>query len=165
VLLGLLSDTHDNLHLLQKALAIFRRENPDVLIHCGDITQPETLAVLNDFPLHCAFGNMDVERDALRRTIQSLHPENEAAPLLKLSLDGHAIAVLHGDKRRLLDEMIHGGQFAYVLHGHTHQRRDEMVGVTRVINPGALSRARWGSPSCALLDLARDDLRVMDIQP
>ena len=49
----------------------------------------------------------------------------------------------------------------YLLHGHTHETRDERVGRTRVVNPGALSRA--ARYTCALLDPRSDALRFLEI--
>ena len=59
-----------------------------------------------------------------------------------LELGGKRVAVIHGDdyklKQRLLSEQRHD----YLFQGHTHLRADETVGRTRVINPGALHRAK-----------------------
>jgi len=161
--IGLLSDTHDNLQNLLKALDIFQQEQPDLLIHCGDITDPETISLVEGFPLYCVFGNMDTQHDELRRVVQDLHPENRAEPMLELEVGCHKLAVVHGDHRRTLQHLIHSGDYAYVFHGHTHRRRDERVGSTHVVNPGALSGPRWGSPSIAMLDVERDIVRIIDV--
>jgi predicted phosphodiesterase len=42
----------------------------------------------------------------------------------------------------------------YVLHGHTHRANDVSIAGLRIINPGALFRAR--PHTVATLDLARD---------
>ena len=49
----------------------------------------------------------------------------------------------------------------YILHGHTHCKRDERIGRCRVINPGALHRAN--PKSVATLDTASDTLTFHDI--
>jgi predicted phosphodiesterase len=49
----------------------------------------------------------------------------------------------------------------YVLHGHTHVTRDERIGKTRIINPGALCRA--AKKTVATLDLAADVLTFHDL--
>ena len=53
-----------------------------------------------------------------------------------------------------------------MVHGHTHVRRDERIGVgggktVRVINPGALQRAR--EKSVAVLDTERDEVRFVAV--
>jgi len=35
----------------------------------------------------------------------------------------------------------------FLLHGHTHVPRDEMVGETRVLNPGTVGKADKGAPA------------------
>ena len=49
----------------------------------------------------------------------------------------------------------------YLLHGHTHCRRDERLDGTRVINPGALGGVQYESRSLCVLDLDTDDLDVI----
>ncbi|HEY2414087.1 MAG TPA: metallophosphoesterase family protein, partial [Pirellulaceae bacterium] len=51
------------------------------------------------------------------------------------------IAFLHGDDERLLAETIRAGKHDLVCHGHTHVVRQEKIGKTLVLNPGALYRA------------------------
>jgi predicted phosphodiesterase len=60
-----------------------------------------------------------------------------------------------------MDRLLAAQEHDYLLHGHTHVRRDERVGKTRVINPGALHRA--AEKTVALLDLAADRLEYLRI--
>jgi len=163
MILGLLSDTHDNLPNVLKALAIFQQEKPDALIHCGDITDPDTVTLLHPYRLYCAFGNMDFQQDALRQAIRRLDEDNRAGLVLELDFNGIAAAVSHGHQREVLEELIHSGRYAYVFHGHTHRRRDERIGATRVINPGALSGVRSGKASVACLNLVQDELQFFEL--
>jgi predicted phosphodiesterase len=49
----------------------------------------------------------------------------------------------------------------YLLHGHSHEVRDERVGRTRIINPGALCRA--ARYTAAILDPDADALEVLEV--
>jgi predicted phosphodiesterase len=49
----------------------------------------------------------------------------------------------------------------YLLHGHTHVTRDERVGKTRLINPGALFRA--ARYTAAVLDPSSDDVELIEV--
>ena len=49
----------------------------------------------------------------------------------------------------------------YLCHGHSHEQRDERVGATRVLNPGALFRA--SVYSVALLDTDTDAVRFINL--
>ena len=56
------------------------------------------------------------------------------------------------DDHRLLRDLENSGHFDFIFHGHTHQAADRRVGKTRIINPGALHRAR--PKTFVVLDLA-----------
>ena len=47
--------------------------------------------------------------------------------------------------------------------GHTHRRRDQTIGRTRVINPGALGGVRWQRRSFCILDLATGEARFVKL--
>ena len=79
------------------------------------------------------------------------------------SLEGKKIAFLHGDDQRLLHDVEHSGHFDYLFYGHTHQAAERRTGPTRVINPGALHRAR--PKTMVLLDLATGALESVMVAP
>ena len=62
----------------------------------------------------------------------------------------------HGTKSKILNGAIQSNKYDYILTGHTHQKRDDKVGKTRIINPGALFRVY--PCTVALLDLENDKL-------
>ncbi len=49
MVIGILSDTHNNVENTRKALEIFRRENIRRLFHCGDITRPDVVYLFSGF--------------------------------------------------------------------------------------------------------------------
>jgi hypothetical protein len=61
--------------------------------------------------------------------------------------------MIHGHQEGKLRRLINAGEYAYVVHGHTHRRSDRRIGPTRVINPGALGGMRWQQRSFCILDL------------
>ena len=49
--IAIISDTHDNLANFKKAISLIKKEKIKILIHCGDIFEPETIKeALKDFP-------------------------------------------------------------------------------------------------------------------
>ncbi|MEM3980825.1 MAG: YfcE family phosphodiesterase, partial [Ignisphaera sp.] len=48
--LGIMSDSHDNLPAIDKALKVFRDQDVDLLIHLGDIISPFALSKVLEFP-------------------------------------------------------------------------------------------------------------------
>jgi hypothetical protein len=79
-----------------------------------------------------------------------------------LVIDGKVLVFQHGhvpaDMQRALAEGVD-----FLCHGHTHVPRDERVGRTRIINPGALHRA--SKHTAALLDLPAGRLRFVAVPP
>ncbi|MEE9212757.1 MAG: metallophosphoesterase family protein, partial [Phycisphaeraceae bacterium] len=73
---GVISDTHDRLPPLRRAVALFERLKVGALFHAGDfvapfaakIIAPEVLSV----PLHCIYGNNDGEREGLKAILPNL---------------------------------------------------------------------------------------------
>ena len=140
VTLAVLSDTHGHLAYLNEALGMLEAFAPALILHCGDIGSPEIIERLAPWPTHYVFGNCDVDLPALRATMERVgHVCHERRG--QLDVAGRRIAFVHGDDAADLHTAIHSGAFDLVCHGHTHQRRIEQHGATRVLNPGALYRA------------------------
>ncbi len=161
MLLGLLSDTHNATAATQAALAIFRREGVTRLLHCGDITSGDIVLLFAGWEVTFALGNMDKQPADLAAAARQI---GCAPPRLSVDLvvDGFPIALLHGHDG--LEQAIRSGAYRYVIHGHTHLRRDERLGGTRVINPGALGGLRREPRSVAVLDVAADLLRFIPVE-
>jgi predicted phosphodiesterase len=81
-------------------------------------------------------------------------------PMGEITIDGKRIAFTHGHLYECVKQALASG-VDYLLFGHTLEVRDERIGRTRVINPGALHRA--ARYTAALLDPGADSLRVIDI--
>jgi putative phosphoesterase len=160
MLLALLSDTHDNEPTTRAALQLLKPFNPDAYLHAGDLVSPSMLALFDGLPFHFVYGNNEWDLTTLktRALARGMFCHEHVADF---TFEGKRIAMAHGHEHGRLERLIHSGDFAYVIHGHTHVRKDARLGPTRIINPGALQRAR--TKSVALLDLARDDLRFLEL--
>lgn len=138
--IAILSDSHDALARVSKALTLARARGAELVIHCGDITSPTVVHLFEEWPAHFVFGNCDWDRaalaEAMREAGATLH-ENFG----HLEIDGKNLAFLHGHEPGLMDDLLQSGAYDYLFHGHTHVAVDHVKGSTRVINPGALQRA------------------------
>ena len=160
--IGVISDTHDDLRAIEQALEVLRAEDVAILLHCGDLCSPAALEALSGFDAWVARGNMDRHPGlaaAARHSIGSAR----LAELHRLTLDGQAAALLHGHRQDDLRGLVSAGLYAYIFHGHTHCRRDQRIGTTRVINPGALGGIRWQQRSFCILDLTADRVDFVKI--
>ncbi len=160
--IGIISDTHDNLRNLEAALTVLRAEGVTQVFHCGDICSPATVRALAGFDLWVAQGNMD-RSFGLAQAITDISGAGRFAWLHRLVLGGYPVAMLHGDNEEVLGNIISSGEYAYVLHGHTHRRRDQVLGRTHVINPGALGGTRHQSRSFCILDLETGQCRFVEV--
>ena len=74
--LGILSDTHNHTQNLKRAISLFRSRGIYTLIHCGDMTSPNTAELLTDFRVIAVTGNMDMNTGRLEGILKQLNPEN-----------------------------------------------------------------------------------------
>ena len=148
--IGIVSDTHGNRLMVNLALADLRERGITTILHCGDIDDPETVALFRGFTTHFVFGNCDIDQAALRAAMAdidaTLHDHFGS-----IELEGVKLAFTHGDNQVLLRDVERSGYYDFLFYGHTHQAEEHHSGATRVINPGALHRAK--PKTCLVLDL------------
>jgi len=159
--IGLLSDTHNNLTNLQAALSAFRAESIATLIHCGDITSPETAASLGGFRVIHVIGNGDYASGEIRRVLLDLNPLSSSALSFSGEIDQVPLAAAHGHQPRQVELLAASGRFQYVFTGHSHRRRDEILGATRILNPGSLGGLKAEERSVCVLDLSTGQARFI----
>lgn len=142
MLLGVISDTHGHIPNTRAAVQMLDTLGVETVLHCGDIGSPEIVPLLSRWPTYFVLGNVDGGSQAavLERAIQQAG-QTCLGRFGSIELDGVAIALIHGDDWQLLDQTISEQKHALVCHGHTHVPRQERVGKTLVLNPGALYRA------------------------
>jgi hypothetical protein len=79
--------------------------------------------------------------------------------VLKLERAGRTFRLIHIPPRN-------PGGADFLIHGHTHVPRDEMVNGTRVLNPGTIGKPNKGvPPSWAWLDVGPDGTVTWTIVP
>lgn len=160
--IGIIADTHDDLHNLERALATLRGEGVMTILHCGDVCGPDVVRALEGFDVWIAQGNMDRSAN-LAPAVEATFGRGRLAWMHTVSLDGYRLALIHGDNDEVLGNLVASGEYAWVLHGHTHRRRDHRVGRTRAINPGALGGTRRERRSFCILDLASGEARFVEL--
>lgn len=153
MIVGILSDSHGHRDVVRRALALFDDAGAEDLIHCGDVGGIDVFECLAGRPCTFVWGNCDDPLPDLERHVTALGlPLPQGVPT-RLTLGGKTFAVFHGHERGF-HTAESDPDTDYVLHGHSHRCRDERVGGARIINPGALYRAR--PLTVATLDVARD---------
>ncbi len=157
--IGILSDTHDQVHRTRTAVAKLMEGGAETLIHCGDLTIAEVAEECSVLPCYFVFGNCDHDRESLRAAMT----RGGGVCLERgglISLGGRRLAVTHGDSDQELRRLA-ALEPDYLFSGHTHVASDVQKGPTRWINPGALHRASvW---TVALLDIASNRVSLLPI--
>ncbi|MGB1124422.1 MAG: metallophosphoesterase family protein [Phycisphaeraceae bacterium] len=165
--LGLLSDTHGRAETARDAVDLLLEHGADMLIHLGDVGSAEVIDTLaathpstgQQIESHLVFGNCDWEAQSLSRYAQDLGVIVHD-PAGDIVVDNKRLIFTHGHFGHVLQHAVETGS-DYLLHGHTHEKRDETIGQTRVINPGALHRAK--RHTVALLTPGTGQLQVLEV--
>ncbi len=166
MLLGLLSDTHNNLRRTEEALSRLREAEVDRIIHCGDLGGEEVLTQLFTVrecgtPVEVVLGNVDEWDSELLLFAKKLGME--LPRLIRAEADGVCYGITHGHDPKAWQELSEDPRVQLLFSGHTHVARDAQEGHQRHINPGAVHRS--AQPQCATLHLGSGILQPMFLQP
>ena len=155
--IGLISDTHDNLPKIEKAVRFFNRKKVDYVLHAGDFVAPFTIDRL--LKLSCqwqgVFGNNDGDKPLLSRKSEGRIKE---APL-RLSLGGKNITVVHD---RLSIDM-KNEKADLVVFGHSHKAEIISRDGRLFVNPGECSGWLSGHASVAIVDTGTMQARMFKV--
>jgi hypothetical protein len=152
--IGILSDSHGRHLAVRHALAALESLGAEAFVHCGDVGGMAVFDELAGRAVHFVWGNTDVPDAVLEGYVEDLGLTLPNVPL-SLTLGGKRIAVCHGHER-CFERVILAAEHDYLFCGHTHERCDRRENGMRIINPGALHRARI--KTVATLDLSTDEL-------
>lgn len=158
MLLGLISDSHDNEEATEQALDELHSRGVDEIIHSGDLCAPFMIDLLDErgLPVHAVFGNID-DRHLTTKV---------AADAEYVSLHGNEADIVRGEKKIYVTHFpdvgemaARSGEYDLVVHGHTHEQRSEQFDSTLLVNPGELL-GRKEDRGYAVYDTASGDLTL-----
>jgi putative phosphoesterase len=160
MLIGAISDTHDHLDNLRKAVELFIARNVEHIIHAGDFTSPFTRRVLKYFPggFTGIFGNNDGERVLLKK----LYEGRVYTQPYVFTLHGRKIVVMH--EPDVVEALADSGHFDLVVYGHTHEPVIRKAGRTLIVNPGEACGWLYGNPTAAIVDLEAMEAEIINIK-
>ncbi|HIC89363.1 MAG TPA: YfcE family phosphodiesterase [Anaerolineae bacterium] len=160
--IAVLSDIHDHLEYLQKALAAVR--DAQVLICCGDFCAPFTVAAIAEQfsgPVHCIFGNNDGDPFLISQVAGRFDHVTIHGLYAELEFDNRQVAVIHYPK--IARRLAQAGIFDLVCYGHDHRAHVEQIGKTVLANPGEVM-GRFGSPSLGVYDTTTGEFTHMAVK-
>ena len=153
MLVGIISDSHDHLYNIERAMQRFEREEVSRILHLGDIVAPFAASLLQEHrfcPLDIIYGNNDGEREGLAEVF----PEICNGPVM----------VQHGDLNIAMDHYPPGDQYPpldgarVILFGHTHQIVNEYRDGILFLNPG--ESCGWVTGKATIVLLETDTLKT-----
>ncbi|MEM2210187.1 MAG: metallophosphoesterase [Nitrososphaerales archaeon] len=153
MLIGLISDTHDNIYAIQEFVEKFNEKSVKLVLHAGDYNSPFTAKFFK--PLKCkligVFGNIDGERELLKERYLEIGAEIKG-DFTEIEIEGLKIALLHGVYQPIIIALAKSGNYNIIVHGHTHNQRCEKIHEALIINPGEACGYITGRRSIAILD-------------
>jgi putative phosphoesterase len=154
--IGVVSDSHDNVPMIRKAVEVLDREGVGAILHAGDFVAPFAAKELvkAKTPITAVFGNNDGERAGLAKVLPDVKP----GPRL-VDMAGITIVLTH-DEGGIEATML--AQADVAVFGHTHMVVVERGKVLR-LNPGECGGWLTGRCTIAILDAESLDVKVVDL--
>ncbi|MCH8487989.1 MAG: metallophosphoesterase [Candidatus Cyclonatronum sp.] len=134
--IGLISDTHDHLPHIRKAMSLFRLQGVSTLLHAGDFCSPFAVPELEGFELHAVFGNNDGDAYRILMKMEGIAAEHHAE-FADLTFGGRRIALYHGTQEGITEALVKCRLYDLVVSGHTHSPHIKTEGKTMWVNPGS----------------------------
>ena len=161
-MIGLISDTHDNVPNVIQAVELFRKKKVDQVIHLGDIIAPATVLFFKGLQMTFIPGNNDGDYDLLQQRIAEINgkflPDGS-----ELTIARKKCLLFHGKDKGTLQQHIASGSYDYVLYGHDHTKHFSREGNTFVVNPGGHYPAPGQQHSVALWDPLKNTVEFVSL--
>lgn len=157
MLIGIFSDSHDNLRQIERAIREFENRRVEAVLHAGDIVAPFAAKVIARLtvPVHVIYGNNDGEKVGLKNVL----PQIQHGPL-QLVLDEKAVAMAH-DLSQIPAVM--KDRADVLVAGHTHEAVVREEDGKLVINPGECGGWLKGRSTVAILDTRIMKATIVDL--
>lgn len=163
MLIGLMSDSHDNFPGLLEAVEIFKKRNVEMILHAGDVIAPGMCYTFEGWEgeLLLVYGNNDGDRTGLKRDFARVGGEF-LDDFGEIEADGRKIALLHGTYEPLVRSLVESGHYDVVVRGHDHHVK-VVPGDTLMINPGEVWGHFTGRKTVAILDTKSLDTEIVEM--
>ncbi len=137
--IAILSDSHDNLANLEKAIDYLNNKGIQQMIFCGDFCSPVPVKLhFARFTgqIDAVFGNTEDRMTITKLSLTEVKNLTIHGEMAELEIKGKRIAVTHYP--RYAEGLASTGDYDLVCHGHTHQARQEQFKDTILLNPGEI---------------------------
>ena len=161
--IGLISDTHDNVENIRKAIREFNEKNVDLVLHAGDFSSPIAVYSFAGVKLVGVLGNNDKDIPGLTMAFKKINGELNGETL-ETTYGGLRFALYHGTNYVLRESLIKSKKFDVVIYGHTHRKIIKYYGRTLVINPGTAKGWMFGFyATAAIFDTSNRNVEFINL--
>lgn len=157
-----MSDSHDNVPNIQRAMALFQQEGVAHIIHAGDLVAPFAVKAMASAtaPIFAVFGNNDGERAGIRTAFEGF---GVIVPQVGIvACDGVKFAVMH-EPTNMRHELITRKLVQVAIYGHTHQKSVHQQDGIIIINPGEAGGWVSGHATVAIFDTGSMQTRFVEL--
>ena len=154
--IGVIADTHDNIPMIKKALALFKKRECSIIIHAGDLVAPFAAKALKaaKIPVYAVYGNNDGEKRGLKELLDIV----DGPRVLKVG--ERRIVVAHAESE-ITDKLCEGADLVIVGHTHVAQVRREETPLW--LNPGEAGGWLYSKPSVAIVGTERMSIEEVSL--
>ena len=165
MLIGAMSDTHDNLPKIEEAVRILNEQKVGFVLHAGDYVAGFVIPKLAKLgcPLIGVFGNNDGDHELLKKRFSETSNCEIHDRFAQITIDGYRIGLLHGHEVELLNAVIDSNYFDAVVHGHSHSKNIEYRGKTLSLNPGEICGYLTSKPTLAILNTKEHTAKIIEL--
>ena len=162
MIIGAMSDTHDRLDAVDKAISFFNSQQVTEVLHAGDLVSPFVAPLFSRLKakLHYVWGNNEGDHEFIKTRFADIGV-SPLGDFAALQLGGKKIALLHGTHQEIVDSLVESGAYDLIVRGHSH-RAEILEGETLVVNPGEVCGYLTGRQTVALIDLDRMHAQIVE---
>jgi len=139
--IAIISDSHDNLPNIEKAINYLNKQKIRLIIHCGDVCAPiilgEFAKLFKGKEIHVVKGNVDGDIEGFKSWAKKYPKIIYHGNTGKLEIDDLKIVFCHDPY--VAKKMAQSQKYDFVFYGHSHKPWQEKVDKTEMINPGTLA--------------------------
>jgi len=172
MIVGIMSDTHDHLPLVDKAVKKLLDEKVELVLHAGDYISPFVIPHFKPFKdkFIGVFGNNDGDHEVLKIRFAE-HGLEIRGYFAEVKINNLRVALLHGGEpggppgpSELLNSLISSEYYDVIIHGHVHDAKAYRKGKTLIINPGEVCGYLTEKPSVAVLNTKTMEAKIVPLE-
>ena len=171
MIVGIMSDTHDNLSQIDKAVRKLLGKKVELVLHAGDYVSPFVIPHFKPFRSKFigVFGNNDGDHEFLRRRFAEFGLEIRGV-FAEVKVNSLRIALLHGGEpgsppgpSELLKSLLASECYAVIVYGHVPDPKAYKKRKTLIVNPGEVCGYLTGKSTVAVLNTETVDAKIVPL--